>query len=229
MPWYCNHRSGCEYWVADKVGHSGCSAARRICRECSLKVQMHKSAQNEIARLGGPRNVAPGPECVADVEWFRVAAGLLPETKTRELMKHAAQCGHCGPLLRNATDTLSEEVTSNEERMLASLSSSRQSGKKGWPRPCTAAHRIECCARTRRSAWPGWFLPASQAFALPRWQLSSSPWLGSRVYRPPVEQLLAQAYRSVEPSKCASPGRNMHPCEWNSAKAYRISTSHHLY
>ncbi len=71
------------------------------CQECSVKVQMHKAAQSEIARLSG-FGARPDPECVADTEWLRVAAGLLPETKTRELMEHAAQRGNCGPLLRGA-------------------------------------------------------------------------------------------------------------------------------
>ncbi|HEY4903744.1 MAG TPA: hypothetical protein VIH89_09755, partial [Candidatus Sulfotelmatobacter sp.] len=72
-----------------------------------------------------PSDLRPGPGCVEETEWLNVAAGLLTEAKTRELMKHAAQCGHCGPLLKNAAETLSDEVTPSEETLLASLSSAR--------------------------------------------------------------------------------------------------------
>lgn len=95
------------------------------CQDCSRKVQMHKSVQSEILRMGGLSNVPPGSDCIADSDWLNVAAGLLPEAKTRELMKHAAQCGHCGPLLKNAAETLADEVTPSEEALLASLSSAK--------------------------------------------------------------------------------------------------------
>ena len=81
--------------------------------------------QSEISNMGVPSDVPPDSDCVAGAEWFNLAAGQLPEAKTRELMKHAAQCGHCGPLLKRATETLSDEVTSSEETLLASLGSAR--------------------------------------------------------------------------------------------------------
>ena len=36
------------------------------CQDCSRKVQMHRSVQSEILRMGMPSNVPPGPDCVAD-------------------------------------------------------------------------------------------------------------------------------------------------------------------
>jgi hypothetical protein len=45
-------------------------------------------------------------------------------------MKHAAQCGHCGPLKKNAAEMLADEVTPSVEMLLASLSS----GRPDWQR-----------------------------------------------------------------------------------------------
>ena len=75
--------------------------------------------------MGVLSNVRRGPDCVADGKWLNVAAGLLPEGETSELLKHAAQCGYCGPLLKRAAETLTDEVTPSEEILLASLSSVR--------------------------------------------------------------------------------------------------------
>lgn len=119
------------------------------CRDCALKVQMHKSAQREIARLSGSVDAAPGPECGAEVEWFKVAAGLLPQTKTRELMKHAAQCGHCGPLLKNAAEMLSDELTPREEALLASLSSTRPE----WQKNMASTLQGNAPVRQERHGW----------------------------------------------------------------------------
>lgn len=100
------------------------------CEDCNRKVQMHRSVQSEISRLGETSDLPPGPNCVAKVEWLNVAAGLLPEMETRELMKHAAQCRQCGPLLRHAIDTLSDEATEKEESALKTLRSSRPEAQK---------------------------------------------------------------------------------------------------
>ena len=171
------------------------------CQECGLKVQMHKSAQSEIARLSRPGDAGPGPECVADVDWLKVAAGLLPETKTRELMKHAAQCGHCGPLLKRATETLSDELSPREEALLASLSSTRPE----WQKSMASTLHGNAPVRQEKHLWWGalfdWPSPAYAFAGIAAVVVIA--WLGLRILRPPsAEQLLAQAYtehRTLEP------------------------------
>ena len=120
-----HHASGRD---SERLSEHELGEARRhveSCQDCSQKVQMHKSVQSEILRMGVGGNVPPSPDCVADIEWFNVAAGLVPEARSRELMKHAAQCGHCGLLLRNAAETFSDETTPNEEEVLVRLKSAR--------------------------------------------------------------------------------------------------------
>jgi len=63
---------------------------------------------------------APSAACPAEVDWHEVAAGLWPEMKTRQLIAHAARCGHCGPLLRAAT-SIDDEPTPQEEEFLVQL------------------------------------------------------------------------------------------------------------
>lgn len=167
-----------------------------VCPDCALRVQMHKSAQVDISDLGLSSHVAPGPKCLAGVEWLKVAAGLLPDERTKELMKHAAQCRHCGPLLKVASESLSDEMTSQEEQTLASLGSARPEWQK----------RLAKTLQGRTGNWKPykgpalfsrrWLVWPRPAFALAVLiAVAGSIWLGSRTLQPPsVEQLLAQAY-----------------------------------
>ncbi len=163
------------------------------CQECSSKVQMHRSVQSEILRTGVPSNMPPGPDCVADTEWLRVAAGLAPEAKTRELVKHAAQCGHCGPLLKNAAETLADEVPTPEQMLLASLSSAQPE----WQRNMASTLRGSVQNRQQSPSW--WrtvFAWPSPAYAFVGIAVVVvGAWIGVRTLRPPsAEQLIAQAY-----------------------------------
>ena len=163
------------------------------CQDCSRKVQMHKTVQGEITNMGVPSNVPTSPDCVADIEWLNAAAGLLPEAKTKKLMKHAAQCGHCGPLLKNAAETLADEVTPREETLLASLSSARPE----WQQNMAATLRGGVRKRQQKNPW--WremFAWPSPAYALAGIAaVVLVAWVGMRTWRPPsAEQLLAQAY-----------------------------------
>jgi CHAT domain-containing protein/tetratricopeptide (TPR) repeat protein len=166
------------------------------CQDCSRKMQMHKSVQSEILRMGVPRNVPPGPDCLADVEWLKVAAGLLQEARTKELMKHAAQCGHCGPLLRNAAQTLSEETTPNEEAVLASLGSARPEWQRDMAqtlRGTTRDRQLDNPKNSWRQIFLAWPRPAFAVVTLAA--IVVAAWLGSRSPRSQAaEQLLAQAY-----------------------------------
>jgi CHAT domain-containing protein/tetratricopeptide (TPR) repeat protein len=165
------------------------------CQDCSRKVQMHKSVQNEISRLEAPSQQPAGPACISDVEWLNAAAGLLPETKTKELMKHAAQCGHCGPLLRRAAETLADEATPGEEALLASLSSTRLEWRKDM------AETLRNGAQVRERKETVWWWQTLFSWPHPAFVLAGIAavvvvgLLGSRMLRPPsAEQLLALAY-----------------------------------
>jgi hypothetical protein len=65
------------------------------CLECRQKVQMHKSAQSDLSRLGVPGEFA-GPDCIPESEWVEVVAGITPPEKAKDLLKHAAHCGRDG-------------------------------------------------------------------------------------------------------------------------------------
>lgn len=166
------------------------------CQDCERKVRMHKFVQSEISQprtLGG---VSRSPECIDTSEWVRVAAGLLPENKTRELMNHAARCGHCGPLLRTATDTLSDDATREEETLVANL----KTAQPQWQSRMAETLRSGVKPRQTKDRSPSWFAHLLDwprpVFALAAVAVAIvAGWQGTRLLRPPsADQLLAQAY-----------------------------------
>jgi CHAT domain-containing protein len=184
------------------------------CPECGQRVQMHKCVQGEIDQLGTSSYVPEGPDCDVNVDWLEVAGGLLSEMRTRDLIKHAAQCGHCGPLLREAAETLSDEVTSNEEELLAALGSARS---EGWHRNLakTLGGDIQDCRVHEKSdsRWRGFFLWPRLAFVVAALgAIVVAGWIGFRVLRPPsVDQLLAQAYTDRRTLEVRIPGAKFAP------------------
>ena len=166
------------------------------CQDCERKVQMHRSAQSAIS-LWGTRGQAPkGPNCSDETEWVRVAAGLVEETEAKERMNHAAQCGHCGPLLKSAVRRLSDETTLDEEAALTKLMSTRTV----WQ--TQMARTLRNTSEPRRpglSSTPFWkhvfFSPRPVFAAVAFATLVAVVWIGVRWQRPAAaERLIAQAY-----------------------------------
>ncbi len=165
------------------------------CDDCHRKVRMQRHAQSEIAGLRAHNPAKPGEQCPRNVDWMSVAAGLLPEAKTKEFMTHAAQCDHCGPLLRNAAETLSDEVSPNEEEVLAGLNSVRPE----WQR--NLAEKLHGTTQDARGDqpppwWNAFLVWPRPVFAVAAFAaVAVAGWMSLHLLRSPsAEQLLAQAY-----------------------------------
>ncbi len=182
------------------------------CQDCSRRLRRHEFVHGEISRMRVPNPSPSTPECMGDTEWLEVAAGLLPEAKTRELMKHAAQCGHCGPFLKNAAEALVDEATPSEEALLASL----QSARPEWRQNMAATLRDSVRERQPMSSWwravIAWPTPA-YAFA-GAVAVVAVAWVGMWVLHPPsAEQLLAQAYTEHRTLEVRIPGARFAPLQ----------------
>jgi len=191
------------------------------CQACSRKLQRHKFVQSEILRMRGPNPSPSTPECMGDAEWLEVAAGLLPEAKTRELMKHAAQCGHCGPLLKNAAEALVEETTPNEEIFLASLPSASQEWRRRMAETLRRGSAGKDLGRGQdeksesEARWQVLFTWPRPAFAFAGIAASVVIGvLGWRALHPPsADQLLAQAYSDHRTLEVRIPGAKYAPIQ----------------
>jgi len=171
---------------------------------------MHTSVQSEILRMRLPSLLPPTPECIRGAEWLEVAAGLLPEAKTRELMKHAAHCGHCGPLLRNAADAIADDATPSEEALLSSLSSARPEWRKNMAATLRDSVRNGWQANLGCRTLFAWPTPAYAFVGVAA--VAVVAWIGVRTMRPPsAEQLLAQAYTEHRTLEVRIPGAKYAP------------------
>jgi anti-sigma factor RsiW len=88
------------------------------CASCCAKVTNYRRLVNGISNAAESRT-----DCSVgqDVDWYEVVTGVWPELKANQLIRHAALCDQCGPLLRTAAATADDEPTPEEERLLAEL------------------------------------------------------------------------------------------------------------
>jgi CHAT domain-containing protein len=82
------------------------------------KVEKALSAMHMSASLDA-RKVLPGPNCLSEENWLRIATGLMDDEVAARLLSHAAACRRCGTLLKKAMQDLSEPTTAEEEEIFS--------------------------------------------------------------------------------------------------------------
>jgi hypothetical protein len=93
------------------------------CATCQMLMRAHEHATESLALLKPTNPGAKGPICPPDYVWLDIAAGILDRDAENDL-SHAAQCDHCGSLLRQAKENFADELTPEEEAVIADLPSS---------------------------------------------------------------------------------------------------------
>jgi hypothetical protein len=93
------------------------------CATCQMMMRAHEHAIESLALLKPTSPGTKGPICPPDYIWLDIAAGILDRDAENDL-SHAAQCDYCGSLLRQAKEDFADELTSEEETIIANLPSS---------------------------------------------------------------------------------------------------------
>ena len=101
------------------------SARRHLdgCATCQMLMLAHEQANQRLALLKADIPGAKEPACPSGDVWLELTAGI-PGLDSAHLIGHAAQCDHCGPLLRQAHEDARDEQTPEEANIIAHLSSS---------------------------------------------------------------------------------------------------------
>jgi len=111
------------------------------CDSCQMMVRAHREAADAMARLKSSSIGLRGSDCPSESVWLDLAAGV--SIKNSEIcLNHAAQCEHCGPLLREAAADLSEELSIEEAKRMEQL----RSATPEWQREF--AQRLSLTAQT---------------------------------------------------------------------------------
>jgi CHAT domain-containing protein/tetratricopeptide (TPR) repeat protein len=91
------------------------------CEACQRLVRMHEEIDRRLSRLKDEAAVGPGKDCHPLRAWWELASGILPLERAEKLLEHATHCGHCGPLLRQASEDFAAEPTREEELALTRI------------------------------------------------------------------------------------------------------------
>ena len=147
--------------------------------------------------------------------------GFVPDPES--LLAHAAQCDHCGALLRDAVEDLTGECTPQEEAQIAGLASATPKWQKDLSaEPGQLARegaRRQTLARVDRDS--GCSTPLRPWFSS-----SSRPGLCFIDHQPtPPNYCSPTLTLSTAPWNYASQERNMRRYVWNAGRDYRILTS----
>ncbi len=173
------------------------------CPACRGRVLVSQRAR--FALMGdSPVNTAPlsnrpGPQCPSEDELRNLAAGLCSPEQATKLTEHAAQCDHCGPLLRMYTEDFSEELGKEDQAVLGKLRSSSAGWQKKLAGQMTAASGTAPAKPVKKSSFWTWVLVPTAAAACVA--VAFAVWYSQRETPEKVEKLLAQAYaenRSLE-------------------------------
>jgi len=82
------------------------------------------AANSPIAEVLGRDEHRPTPDCPTEDILRDLAAGLSTSAHADRLTQHAAQCAHCGPILRAYTEDFSDELSPEDAALLQQLNSS---------------------------------------------------------------------------------------------------------
>jgi CHAT domain-containing protein/cytochrome c-type biogenesis protein CcmH/NrfG len=94
-----------------------------MCEECQRLVSMHENRNRSFLELGVDVPNEGTNNCPSEASLLELAAGVLDDKEMENLLDHASQCDHCGPILRNGVASLADQVTPEEESVLNNLRS----------------------------------------------------------------------------------------------------------
>ncbi len=137
----------------------------QICDVCREAVQLNQAATRILDRLKTPGLAMPLDNCPSASEWPLVVAGQVELEKAREYLRHAADCDHCGPLMKQATVDFDDEFTGHEEEMISQLKSSDPAWQKRFARELAAKAPLQAGP----SKGPAKVLPG-RWMTFPKWQ-----------------------------------------------------------
>ena len=140
------------------------------CEICNQRLLAQERVMETLKFLGVDAPSPPGADCPPDKNvWLQIAAGIEMDA-LNPVLEHAAHCDHCGPLLREAVEDMTADLTPEEEARLGELVSSSEAWQRGMavrlsqPQPPTRTEKL--ASEHRRSSLQQWFSPLRLGLAV---------------------------------------------------------------
>jgi len=195
-------RSDAEAWAGVR---EELRAHLDLCPGCNTRLESLLAVEMKLRGLQGTRGSgSKRPDCPDEGIWPKVAVGLLPDEEAASLVAHAANCNHCGPLLREATEDLAMAPTEQETAELARYTPE-------WQRQM--AVRMSAASRPAAAESRGWLswlrIPAwgyALATAVVVVALGVGWWVTRESPLQKTERLLAEAYTEQRGIEMRLPG-----------------------
>jgi CHAT domain-containing protein len=128
-----------EALAASGVVFAGASSAIELdnltrhvssCQDCRNRLDELRFENGKLQEIRTAAGAEPGPSCPESEELMKVAAGMADPVTARQMLEHASGCDHCGPILRTAAEDFVDTWSSEEDRLLATLTTGSPGGRR---------------------------------------------------------------------------------------------------
>lgn len=190
------------------------------CKACQKLVEIHHELDLTLRELkqGAPNEATS--YCPPSDSLNRLAVGLVLPEEAEQLLSHVLECDHCMPMLREATEALSQEDKGGEAKLLSSLQSSKPEWQSRMARMLASRDSPERMnsasvpsSNTAAGFWNALRNPWVYAFVTAALVMAITSWfvLSRRSGPSYATQLLAQAYTAHRTLEVRIPGANYAP------------------
>jgi hypothetical protein len=111
------------------------------CESCSRIIALAREGDKAMRKLSEGSSLRPGPDCASNLDIAGLASGYRKE---EDLLLHVSQCDWCGQRLKQALGDLTQELTAEESKLMASLAS----GQPEWQQKLVIS-----LVRPKRATW----------------------------------------------------------------------------
>ncbi|HSM78907.1 MAG TPA: hypothetical protein VLT57_14820, partial [Bryobacteraceae bacterium] len=126
------------------------------CPDCQASIAAHQLVRDVIQVSKNVEPQARTGDCPPEEAWRELASGLMTGQRAEEHMAHAARCGRCPALLREALAELGDEpLTAEEQELVGGLRGSTPEGRARLAAELAAEARRAGTTAPRRQARAG--------------------------------------------------------------------------
>ncbi len=182
------------------------------CESCQKLVAMESGADQVLRALRQRVPSGAKKDCPPETQIRDLALRPQEAEDSEDLLTHVSECDHCGKILHRYTEIFRDEVTPEEESVLASLKTSQPDWQVGLARRLAASaavpSREEQDFKSTRRTTDSYFYRNRWVFAVAAAVVICAASAGIVWYnRPPaVNRLLAEAYSERRTLELRIPG-----------------------